>query len=256
MNDTGYLMKRNNMAFTLVELLVVVAIIALLAALLLPALNRAKQTTYNIRCVNNVRTLHVALMLYVDDTSGFFPVANPAGGTPSYDYGGWIQQLAPYVHVATNNIPTTSAFYCPIKATGVWASPNAKWTYAMNHDLRENCAAADPCYGLGTNPSNISQFNNPSATLAITENGAYGDALHCYFLEYGLYGYPGDPSLASAAHGGKGIPFVYLDGHAIFWATVPPYNTYASDPNLPWTHSVFWGGPAARWAASNAPYNP
>jgi prepilin-type N-terminal cleavage/methylation domain-containing protein/prepilin-type processing-associated H-X9-DG protein len=56
-------------AFTLIELLVVIAIIAILAALLLPALSRAKQKAQAIQCINNLRQLQIASMLYSGDSN-------------------------------------------------------------------------------------------------------------------------------------------------------------------------------------------
>ena len=87
---------RQQVDFTLIELLVVIAIIAILASMLLPALNRARETALQSNCLNNIRQLSTAMALYVDTENGFYPSAkNAAGNNDKTNY--WAIGLLPYL---------------------------------------------------------------------------------------------------------------------------------------------------------------
>jgi prepilin-type N-terminal cleavage/methylation domain-containing protein/prepilin-type processing-associated H-X9-DG protein len=75
--------------FTLIELLVVIAVIALLASLLAPALARAKQKGRAIACVNNVRQIGLAAVMFSDDNNGTLPLSEHQGKS-------WVASLIPY----------------------------------------------------------------------------------------------------------------------------------------------------------------
>ena len=76
-------MKRAN-AFTLVELLVVIAVISTLAALLMPALSHARATARKTQCVSNLRQVNLAIRMYADEHSEALPAL---GGTHPYPNG-------------------------------------------------------------------------------------------------------------------------------------------------------------------------
>ncbi len=69
----GRQMKLQSAAFSLVELLVVIAVVAILAALLLPALSRSREKAKEARCASNLKQIYSGFLLYQSDNDGRFP---------------------------------------------------------------------------------------------------------------------------------------------------------------------------------------
>ena len=126
-------MKHCNLAFTLIELLVVICIIAILAAMLLPALQSARDSASTATCVNNLMQFSKAYQMYATTYNDFVP----AKTAPFYSGGGsgcaWENALIDVMGQAGSN-SFRQSFYCEADASlDDSAATGNKQSYSLNN---------------------------------------------------------------------------------------------------------------------------
>ena len=148
------MVRRRASAFTLVELLVVIGIIALLVSILLPTLNRARQSAQQIKCASNLRQIGLAVTMYANETKGYFPYPTTTQGEQQL----WFTAIDKYLislpiagrNPGNPNAATPQRTYHEYKQCVVWedftgqvnaggtqhAGKESAKTYKMNSHLR------------------------------------------------------------------------------------------------------------------------
>jgi prepilin-type N-terminal cleavage/methylation domain-containing protein len=250
---------RTRRAFTLVELLVVIGIIAVLIAILLPALNRARRHAQMTTCMSSQRQLVTALLMYCQDHkgtfpggSGYFPWRDNGGGAqaPTFFYAG-----ASYDHNSFNPYscnqddkagPTYLTKYvkgskkipvCPSEpdliTLGSFA-PNNFWTgywYPMSlvYKPREIWDSSASTGSIAQTPQKITSVKYPTQKVVIIDRKTYHNGKFVIDTDKA----PANGGLVNATAGGVKEIYVvvgFADGHVAWRAT---YEMFDSDVN--WT---------------------
>ncbi len=163
-------------AFTLLELLVVIAIIAILAALLLPVLSKSKAKAKGIQCLSDLKQLTTAWMMYPGDYSDLL-VANTVGPNTNSWAAGWLDLTDPTdtdnTNIATIMSPegllwpyskSLAIYVCP-------ADPNTIDISGISYPLVRSVSMNQRLNGGEYNSAPLSSFNNPTKYSAIVNPG-------------------------------------------------------------------------------------
>jgi prepilin-type N-terminal cleavage/methylation domain-containing protein/prepilin-type processing-associated H-X9-DG protein len=196
-------MKKKRERFTLTELLIVIAIIAILASMLLPALNKARENARNIDCLNNKKQLGTCLHLYADDNNGFllYKVSNHDGTLWSAIKfkGGWAPKLWPY-------FKNSNMLYCSADASISRVASNI--LNPDNESWWNDSWAGSVAYRLP-----LMRYNNPKINRIKTPSRIAGLSDRKSFHS---------PVIVDQNASSVGQPYIrlnaaFLDGHAESW---------------------------------------
>jgi len=170
-------LHRKTKGFTLVELLVVIGIIALLISILLPSLNKARETANRAKCASNLHQIGLAILLYQNENNQLSPrtILGTDPPSPTWGYNGTPGTLDPFNGAEGVNNVTASFFLLArleqlTPAVFVCPSSNAEaWDFGGGSNSAQNWLDWNGTSGVQKNLSY--SYENPFAANAAIANG-------------------------------------------------------------------------------------
>jgi len=194
-------LRSQRAAYTLVEVLTVIGIIAILSAILLPVLGRVRENGRAALCSSNLQQIHRAFTQYVADNDSKLPVSTPFAQSLEsrpVDIQSWPQQLQPYLKSTEVVVCPTERYYAGDDVTfGNWGS-----SYQQYWGLETSG-------GRFTSTEHEVKYPNPSITPMISD-GAAGSMDNV--AEVASPCAPFGTKQATILHRG-GANFGFFDGH-------------------------------------------
>jgi len=163
-------------AFTLIEMLVVIAIIAILAALLLPVLSAAKASAKRTACLSNLRQINLGVRMYSDDSSDATPSPGAAAAkTNGFSlYSGYKKLMKKYVGLNGVSSPRDALFACPADTFyPSFVLPNTNLPTYVRQGLHENSVFDYSSYAFNGG-DNVSHTFGTTNQFMVTQRGLTG----------------------------------------------------------------------------------
>jgi prepilin-type N-terminal cleavage/methylation domain-containing protein/prepilin-type processing-associated H-X9-DG protein len=234
-------MKRR--AFTLIELVVVIAIISLLVSIMLPALARSRQLSRAAVCLSSLRSMCESVQMYADNNEGRLPTGGLA-------HGGSVNETAAWIHTARRELGDEKIVHCPSDQSPHWLRPPTGTTQQRRMSYANNF------YMQGTLEGReeftvMTRMKRPCSTIywaELAEQGKYAVADHVH-----PEGWFSSPNRLAAEqvqldrHLGK-ANYGFLDGHSEpqrFDETYSINRQATRFPNIVWVHNKY--DPVVAW---------